>query len=286
MPRRRSPSSIARRVGQAVAPATSEGEFRAKLSLALREKRDAEIDKLRKKYAPKLATLQDQIRRANERVERERSDLSQHKMQAAISVGTSILGALLGRKAISVGNAQRVGSAARSAGRIGKESGDVGRAEENREVLEQRFTDLQNELETEVSRLRGEFDPATVQIEQSEVKPRKADIDVRVLGLCCGPERRSLAHCIGNVSNASPGTAFRIAVRALMHDVLGDLSRQQRLRRAWAATGATSRASSVPRPAPIGRTHSCARSASIRLATSFANSVSSCCTVLFSPVTP
>lgn len=170
-------------VGQAVAPATSEGEFRAKLSLALREKRDAEIEKLRKKYAPKLATLQDQIRRANERVERERSDLSQHKMQTAISVGTSILGALLGRKAISVGNAQRVGSAARSAGRIGKESGDVGRAEENREVLEQRFTDLQNELEMEVSRLRGELDPATVQIEQSQVKARKTDIDVRTLAL-------------------------------------------------------------------------------------------------------
>lgn len=170
-------------VGQAVAPATSEGEFRAKLSLALREKRDAEIDKLRKKYAPRLATLQDQIRRADERVERERSDLSQHKMQTAISVGTSILGALLGRKAVSVGNAQRIGSAARSAGRIGKESGDVGRAEENREVLEQRFTEMQNELEMEVSRLRGELDPATVQIEQSEVKARKADIDVRTLAL-------------------------------------------------------------------------------------------------------
>lgn len=170
-------------VGQAVAPATSEGEFRAKLILALREKRDAEIEKLRKKYASRLATLQDQIRRANERVERERSDLSQHKMQTAISVGTSILGALLGRKAISVGNAQRIGSAARSAGRIGKESGDVGRAEESREALEQRFTDMQNELEAEISRLRGELDPATVQIEESAVKARKADIEARTLAL-------------------------------------------------------------------------------------------------------
>lgn len=170
-------------IGQAVAPATSEGEFRAKLTLALREKRDADIEKLRKKYAPRLATLQDQIRRANERVERERSDLSQHKMQTAISVGTSILGALLGRKAISVGNAQRIGSAARSAGRIGKESGDVGRAEENRAVLEQRVSDMQNELEAEISRLRDALDPATVQIEASAVKARKADIDVRVLAL-------------------------------------------------------------------------------------------------------
>ncbi|MBM0104284.1 hypothetical protein JM946_05980 [Steroidobacter sp. S1-65] len=174
-------------VGQAVAPATSEGDFRAKLSLALREKRDGEIEKLRKKYAPKLASLQDQLRRADERVERERADVSQHKMQAAISVGTSILGALLGRKAISVGNAQRIGSAARSAGRLGKENSDVTRAEENREVLQQRLADLQAELESEVTRLRADLDPANVPIEQISLKPRKTDIDIRTLALLWVP---------------------------------------------------------------------------------------------------
>jgi hypothetical protein len=174
-------------VGQSVAPGTSEGDFRARLSLALREKRDAEIDLLRKKYAPKLATLQDQLRRAEERVERERADLSQHKMQTAISVGTSILGALLGRKAISVGNAQRVGSAARSAGRLSKESGDIDRAEENRDVLQQRLTEMQNELESEIGRLRSELDPSTVTIEQTSVKPRKTDIDVRTVALLWVP---------------------------------------------------------------------------------------------------
>lgn len=170
-------------VGQAVAPGTDEGEFRAKLALALREKRDAEIEKLRKKYAPRLTTLQDQIRRAEERIERERSDLSQHKVQAAISVGTSLLGALLGRKAISAGNAQRIGSAARSAGRLSKESGDVSRAEESREVLAQRLADMQNELEAEISRLRGELDPQTVPIERSVVKSRKTDIKVETIAL-------------------------------------------------------------------------------------------------------
>ena len=174
-------------VGQAVAPGTSEGDFRAKLSLILREKRDAEIEKLRKKYAPKLATLQDQLRRADERVERERSDLSQHKMQTAISVGTSILGALLGRKAISVGNAQRAGSAARSAGRLSKESGDIDRAEGNREAIQQRLAEMQSELESEVTRLRSELDPATVTIEQTSVKPRKTDIDVRTVALLWVP---------------------------------------------------------------------------------------------------
>jgi hypothetical protein len=170
-------------VGLNSAPGGSESEFRAHLALALREKRDAEIDRLRRKYAPRLTTLEDQIRRARDRIERERSQLSQQKMQTAISVGTSILGALLGRRKLSATNVGRVGSAARSAGRIGQESQDVSRAEESREVIEQRLQDLQNELESETSRLGAEFDPATVEIERVEVKPRKTDIEVGDLTL-------------------------------------------------------------------------------------------------------
>ena len=99
-------------------------------------------------------------------------------MSTAISVGTSILGALLGRKKISVGNVGRVGSAARSAGRIGRESDDVSRANESLEVVKQRYADLSNEFEQETSRLQGEFDPAAATIERVQIKPRKADIDV------------------------------------------------------------------------------------------------------------
>lgn len=170
-------------LGANVVPGGDEGDFRARLALSLREKRDAEIDKLRRKYAPRLTTLEDQIRRAHERIEREQSQLSQQKMQTAISVGTSLLGALLGRKKVSVTNMGRIGSAARNAGRIGRESGDVSRAEESREVLEQRLEDLRNELEQEVSQLSGRFDPATAEIERVAVKPRKSDIEVTTLGL-------------------------------------------------------------------------------------------------------
>ncbi|HEU4603770.1 MAG TPA: DUF87 domain-containing protein, partial [Steroidobacteraceae bacterium] len=134
----------------AMAPNESERDFRARVSMALREKRDAAIDKLRQKYAPRLQTLDDQLRRADERIERERGQLTDQKMQTAINVGTSILGALFGRK-LSSSTFSRVGSAARGAGRIGRESADVDRAQESREVLQQRRTDLANELEQEIA---------------------------------------------------------------------------------------------------------------------------------------
>jgi hypothetical protein len=171
-------------VGASSVPAgDDEGQFRAHLALALRERRDEEIDRLRKKYAPRLVTLEDQLRRAADRIAREQSQLSQQKMTTAISVGTSILGALLGRKRISATNAQRLGTAARSAGRIGRESDDVTRAAESRDVLEQRRNDLQDELEQEISRLKSEFDPATARVERVEIRPRKSDIEVTMLAL-------------------------------------------------------------------------------------------------------
>jgi hypothetical protein len=174
-------------VGALTAPAADEGEFRSKLAFALREKRDAEVEKLRRRYAPRVATLENQLRRADERIERESSQLSERKMQTAISVGTSILGALLGRKKISVTNASRLGTAARSAGRIGRESDDVSRAQEGREVIEQRLLDLQNELEQELAKLSAEFDPASVDLERVAVKARKSDISIETLGLVWTP---------------------------------------------------------------------------------------------------
>jgi len=170
-------------VGATAAPGGSEADFRARLALTLREKRDAAVEALRRKYAPRLTTLEDQKRRAQDRIDRERSQLSQQKMQTAISVGTSLLGALFGRKKLSVGNVGRMGTAARSAGRIGRESDDVSRAEESLEVLQQRHTDLENELAQEVSRLQGDYDPAAATIDRVQLKPRKSDIEIKELAL-------------------------------------------------------------------------------------------------------
>ncbi len=96
-------------------PGESEGDFRSRLALAARERRDAAVEDLRRKYAPKLQALDDRERRAQERVSREQSQASQQKLQTALSIGSSILGALMGRKALSATNLTRAASAARSA---------------------------------------------------------------------------------------------------------------------------------------------------------------------------
>jgi hypothetical protein len=168
----------------------SEGDFRARLTLAAREKRDAAVAELRKRWQAKLQTLADQVRRAEERRERESSQLSQQKISSALSIGTSILGALLGRKAISPTNIGRMGTAARSASRIGRESQDVDRAQEGLEVLQQRLADAKRDVEAEVARLEGTLDAAAIALRSIDVAARKSDIAVGEVALVWAPWRK------------------------------------------------------------------------------------------------
>jgi hypothetical protein len=168
----------------------AEGDFRARLTLAAREKRDAAVAELRKRWQAKLQQLQDQIRRGQERREREASQLSQQKINSAFSIGSSILGALLGRKTLSASNVGRIGSAARSASRIGRESQDVTRAEESLEVLQQRLEDTKREVEAEVARLETTLDATTISLRAVEVPARKSDIAVGEVALVWAPWRK------------------------------------------------------------------------------------------------
>jgi hypothetical protein len=168
---------------QSMAPGDNESEFRARIALSLREKRDAQVEKIKQKFGPKLSSLEDQRRRAEDRIEREKAQLSDRKMQSAVSIGTSLLGALLGRKRISVTNASRVGAAARSAGRIGQEQDDVKRAEESHEILSTRYEALEREFQQEIEAVQREFDPNAAQIEEVLIRPRKSDTEVMELAL-------------------------------------------------------------------------------------------------------
>jgi hypothetical protein len=144
---------VADSLNQVSAPAESESEFRARLTEHLRRRRDAEIAELRARQAPKLATLEDRERRAQERGTRERGQLSQQKMSTALAVGTSIIGALLGRRKVSATTIDRVATAARSAGRIGREQDDVQHADDNLEAVRARRRELQAQVDAEVAEL-------------------------------------------------------------------------------------------------------------------------------------
>lgn len=167
----------------ASAPDESERDFRIRLQQAMREGRDAALAKIRDKHASKVRTAEDKLRRAQAAVEREAQQASDSKVSAAVSLGASVLGALLGRKTISATNIGRVATAARSASRISKESGDVTRATSTVGVLEQQLADAQAALEADLAAVQAGWDPTTEELERVVVKPKRGGVSVQLVGL-------------------------------------------------------------------------------------------------------
>ena len=170
-------------------PGEAEREFRIRLMQEVRERRDAAVEALRKKYASRFESLEARIRRADQAVAREAEQAAQEKVQTAISIGMTLLGSLLGRKRISSGTIGRAGTAARGVGRSMRQAGDVRRAEANAAALRQDLAELEAELEREVQAIERHFDPSR-SLETVSIRPTRANIEVRAVGLGWLPQQR------------------------------------------------------------------------------------------------
>ncbi len=176
----------------------SEKDFRLRLSQLVRETRDEQKERLRQKYAPKLAALQDRERRAQQQVDAQKSQSTSAKIGAAVSFGAAILGAFMGKKMMSATNISKAGTAMRSVGRVTQESSDVGRAEENVGAIHQQYADLEAQFKQDCDAIEADGDPMTDELQKVTLKPKKTNITVRMLALCWAP------HAVDAGGNATP----------------------------------------------------------------------------------
>jgi hypothetical protein len=170
-------------------PHESEGEFRARLQHAAAEKRDEAIAKVRKRYATKAATLENRLLRARQAIEREAGQSTTKMVSTAVSFGTAILGAVLGRKRLSATTASRVGSAIRSASGARKQAADVEQARHRQTKVLADIERLNAELEQEVAALDTTADAQSEELTEIVVKPKAGDIHVSLFGLLWMPNR-------------------------------------------------------------------------------------------------
>ena len=164
-------------------PGEEERDFRIRLSLLARETRDEQCEALRQKYAKKLQSLQDRVRRAEQKVDRERSEASGAKMQSFISMGAAVLSSVLGRKRVSSRTLGRASTAARGATRAAQQADDVYRAEADLGAYRERLAELEQELEYELRAIEQRLDIYALQIEELPLKPRRRDVNVRLVAL-------------------------------------------------------------------------------------------------------
>jgi hypothetical protein len=164
-----------------------ERDFRVRLAQTNREQRDDAVDALRKKYAPKLAVLQERLRKAEQAVVREKEQVRQAGLQSALSIGATLLGAFTGRKS---GISSSVGKVATAAGKIGRtvsQGQDVNLAQESVEAVKKNLENLNVEFQSESAALAARIDPAAESLETINIKPKKADINVQLVALVWVP---------------------------------------------------------------------------------------------------
>ena len=165
----------------------TEGDFRARLQTAANEKRDLAVAKIRKRYATKTTTLENRLLRAQQAVERETQQASKKKLDTAVSFGTAILGAVLGRKRLSSTSAGRIGSAIKTASGARKEAADIKRAQQTAQKVRTDIEALSRELKREVAALDTSFDAQTEELDEIVVRAKSTNIHVPLIGLAWMP---------------------------------------------------------------------------------------------------
>lgn len=173
-------------------PEESEDEFRGRLAHLAREKRDLAVEKLRRRYQGKFNTLQNRLLRAQQALEREKEQAQASKIDTLVSVGTAILGAFLGRKAVSSRTVSKVGTAIGRAGRARKQAMDVNRAKQTIAAIQQQMDELDGALQADIQKLEEIWDPAVEELTEIVVRPKSTQMALDVFCLAWLPYRKSV----------------------------------------------------------------------------------------------
>ncbi len=173
-------------------PGESERDFRIRLASLGREARDAEAVKLRKKYGPKLETLQERLRRAEQAVEKRKGQSQQAMLSTGVAALGGLLGALLGggRGRSQLG---RAGTAVRGAGRVARSRQEIAHADETVEAVQAQIGELEGELREELRRVESGNASEEV-LEEVQVRANLNAISVRLSALVWLPVEGGQEH--------------------------------------------------------------------------------------------
>jgi hypothetical protein len=119
-------------------------------------------------------------------LEREQQQVGQQQLQTAVSLGATMLGALMGRRSATLSTLGRATTAARGVGRSMKEAQDVERAQVRLQEVDAEIAALNADLEREIATLEHAAD-ANAALDVIEIKPKRGNVDIRLVALAWQP---------------------------------------------------------------------------------------------------
>jgi hypothetical protein len=154
-------------------PDESERQFKIRVAQAAREERDAEVDKLRKRYQTKLDRLTKRLEREEVELEEDKAEYSARKQEEMVSGAETVLGifGIFGRR-------KSISSAMTKRRMTTKAKLDVEESEEEIARLQKEIDEMEAELKEEAQAIADRWDEMLDDLETYEVKPRRSDVDV------------------------------------------------------------------------------------------------------------
>ncbi|MDR2790433.1 MAG: DUF87 domain-containing protein [Campylobacteraceae bacterium] len=155
-------------------PEESREEFDARIEAALEEAYAQKYEELKSKYDKIQKVLDDKFSKLRLKLEKEKSDVQNKTIDTIATIGTSILGAFLGKS--KLGSVSKTASGVKNAGKMFKERGDVQRVEQELAAVEEEARAKESEFQIQAKKLKLELSLEKTPVEEVAVTPRKTDI--------------------------------------------------------------------------------------------------------------
>jgi outer membrane murein-binding lipoprotein Lpp len=166
-------------------PGESERDFVARAHQVAREKRDAEVEKMRLKYQTKLDRLEDKLSKEQADLAGDRAQYEARKREELLSAGESVVGMLgiFGRRRSS----SVVSKAATKRRLTTKAATDIRQSEAEIKRLEQEIEEMRQEMQTEAEDIGRRWTSVAEKTETYDIRPSRGNVEVELVALAWAP---------------------------------------------------------------------------------------------------
>jgi len=161
----------------------SEADFRARVEAAIQERVDQQVAKLHAKVDREVASLQDRLARYESKVDSLRNESQRRQTESMWSAGAAVLGFFTGKK-------RSLNSAITSHHRSSSAQDRVSQGEGELALLQQKLSDVQEQLHSQVEAIEGREGQARARIEARPVRLDRSDIKLNRFGILWIPVSR------------------------------------------------------------------------------------------------
>jgi len=169
-------------LGIAQKPGEADTAFQARLQLAARERRDAEVDDLEDKYAARIDKLQERLNKKERDLAADEAEHAARSREELVGVGETVLGLFMGRRARS-----SISRAASKRRMTSKARLDVDETKEEIADLQEELAELEGELKAATDEIAHKWESVLDRLTTEELKPKRTDVDVQLAALAWAP---------------------------------------------------------------------------------------------------